>query len=550
MFGFLKKGSKHSRRSTGSSIVDENGDITNTKDEQHSMVSYQEEEAHEDIISSHEPAVSFNAHGSHSFLGPEHDQDEEPTQFSNHSINHKPTTATLGETFSSGGVEEMLDLAESRDESIEVQDSEYFYSEHPRTEFDDDGQFQHENGYTEFIQGTQEEEDADTLDYTATVHPQDDLHIPYNNSNSLAARHERFDEYGEEYIEDGIEAQWEEETLGFETCERTLNTNLEGMHYVPDSSDVRGEPVSSFGLNGRPTGLSHHTEYSNEEEPQYYYEQDEYDQHQESYGAEGYYYDDEGQLMGKSYQEGEGPGYYDANDDFNTIANSTIATEGFDPQMDQPIISTSFLPPTQSEDDESAPIDSYESEDTGSSWGDEETRDMSLLDEGDTVVEGEDDDASGSDSDSESDSDDELHTKSRRRRHRSPKKSMMDLLSEMKELALNGGADSSDDDDEEEEDDMPGVAQISTGPSGSSYESDAKGNRGKKQKKPRGKKKNRNLDNLFEKVSALGHELLGDEPVSNKRKGRRSMRRKEQDPAARIVDGLRDIFNCGHPKHY
>jgi hypothetical protein len=168
MFGFLKKGSSKHRRSTGSSIDEHHEHFVNIKDELISKHSYpEEEEAHDEINSSHAPSVSFLNVNEHqeggTYLGSAHD-DEEPTHFSTNSINHKPTVVTLAETFSSGGVEElldyaesrdessggveeMLDYAESRDESVEVEDSEYFYTEHPHdtTEYDDDGQFQHEN---------------------------------------------------------------------------------------------------------------------------------------------------------------------------------------------------------------------------------------------------------------------------------------------------------------------------------------------------------------------------------------------------------------------
>ena len=71
-----------------------------------------------------------------------------------------------------------------------------------------------------------------------------------------------------------------------------------------------------------------------------------------------------------------------------------------------------------------------------------------------------------------------------------------------------------------------------------------------KQKSSRKKKLNSNFDNLFNKVSALGQELLGAEEPKPSKGGKKSTRRRDQDPATRIVESIRDIFSCGHPTNY
>ena len=569
VLGFLK-GSLH-RRSSKASKIDDTEDVGSEEDQ----ILHEKEGNEQDYTSEVDPDVMIKANDSQdgTYLNPEDDSVFDPSR-SGHSeirsLSTKPTTATLGETFSSGGFQDVIDYVESREESVEVQNSELYYSQGPDYEFEEQGIMHNSNEYTEFVNGTQEE-DNDTLDYTAN-----DEH-----SDTLDAHHQRLQEYHS--LVGGMENSyhWEETSVGFETCSRTLNTNLEGIHFVPDSSVVHPHSSHSLGLaassahNSRMTATaapsththlsatsaySRHSDHLGQmmEQSQYYYEGEDYDQYQESYGTEGYYYDDEGQLLNKpSYPEGDGR-FIDEN---NTIANSTIATDGNETFMEQQIIATDLLPSHFQDDD--APIDSYESEESSSSWDDEETRDMSLLDEeGDTVAgdeepgidddEEEEDEDSESDSGSESDSDSEKGSPCRRRRRPRPRpKSMMELIDELKHCSLKGSSVSYDE-DEDDDDNVPDVAQISTGATSMtsiSFES-GKGTGRKKKKKSRRNQLDRNLDNLFDKVSALGQELLGAEEDIPKRRGKRSLRRRERDPAARIVDSLRDIFNCGHPKHY
>lgn len=529
MFKFLSKGSKHRR----TPFTDQ--DTISTEKRRNSR---REKEEPPMPVGGPEAITATNYSEDQTEFGPEHTTMEpDGSARSSRSITAKPTTATLAESFSSGGVNEFIDGVFSGDAGVAEGDpydnehyedgNNYYPGEMGVFDYQQD---ESDHGYTEFNNATQEEDDVDTLDYTATVNEPSEIF-------DHAARHERSADF---HSQEEALTTWEETSLGYETCSRTLNTNLEGMNYVPDSSVMlEYEPVyepSAHTHISANTGFSHGAGYV-ENEPQYYYAEEGYDQFQESYGAEEYY-DANGNLV-TQYPE-QGHLYVDTAADNHTIANSTIATEGVETAF-QSVITGDFT--NRTGDDESAPIDTYESEDSGSSWGDEETRDMSLLDgsqdeEGDTFDENDDED---SDDDSES------------RHRRGGPKSVLQLLKQMKHCSLKGSSVSYDEDDDIRY--VPDVAQISTGATSmtsmtDSFESQRNSNHRRKQKPRRRQKNERNLDNLFNKVSALGQELLGSQETYKKKGGKKSLRRRDRDPATKIVDSLRDIFNCGHPKHY
>eukprot|EP00934_Nitzschia_sp_Nitz4_P001683 Nitzschia sp. Nitz4//scaffold115_size69933//29700//31268//NITZ4_006001-RA/size69933-processed-gene-0.66-mRNA-1//-1//CDS//3329533496//1683//frame0 len=516
MFRFLSKGSKHRRATMGDHETIETERHRNHRGGKGMYVQQLDEP--EDITNTTyadtDPAYDGTIPG----------PDPEGSTHSAHSITAKPTTATLAETFSSG-LGEYSGVGSIDEGSSLLFDEERQYCEETAPEVyvgvgDDEDVYG--QTYTEFDNRTREDDDLDTLDYTATVN---DPNVVYEQDD-VDAQHIRGNEF---LLENGNAEEWEETSLGYETCSRTLNTNLEGVDYLRtgavDHSQVYG--VSS-GYEGQ---------------PQYYYE-DAQGQYQQAYADHQQYYDIDGNYVVDQYDgqyANQGHFFFDNN----TVANSTIATG----------VDSHYHSATGVEDDaDSAPIDAYDSEDSGSSWDEEGTRDMSLLDgghanEADTF----DDDDEESESESESDED------SRDNRRRGSK-SMLQILQQMKHCSLKGSSVSYDDD----QDYVPDVAQISTGATSmtsmtDSYESRSSSSYRRKQckNKPRRHEKvSRNIDNLFNKVSALGQELLGDEEEERPRSSRKSknkkksLRRRDRDPATKIVDSLRDIFSCGHPRHY
>jgi hypothetical protein len=462
--------------------------------------------------------ISTNFSEDQTEFAPEHDDDSEVhvlepvgSNYSSQSIQAKQTTATLAETFSSGGVNE---FAESRDDG--EAHGEY-YGNPEDLEYNDSQAYSEPAVYTEFNNETQDD-DADTLDYTATGREREEDGYYYEETvHSGDAMHDRRD--------DQHEAHWEETSMGYETCaSRTLNTNLEGMQYVPGS--VMQEPSVMESVM----------------EPQCY--EGQYEEGSQFYEEEGYVYEESGQ-------------YYDATgqlvEDY-TVAESTVATDArqsIGSSITKEAAYRAAIHEEEDSDDDSEPIESYQSEDSEDSWGDEETRDMSLLDsrsqnqsQGGTFDD--EDDSSGDDEDDE----DDEHRSRRRRRPAT----MLDLLKTMKNCNLKGATQSDDEGDFEF---LPDVAQTSTGATsrtsmtaGESY--DTRENRSPSRRKRRSKK-DRTLNTLFNKVSALGEELLGTNNESTPKGGKggkKSRRQRDQDPTTRIIDSLRDIFSCGTPRHY
>lgn len=564
LFGFLSKGSKHKRIGGH----DDQEEIL-SKYEEESNISYQEDNICDDLASTTNHDRTQHSHNHHNMSHEDEsygypDERPEGTEHSTHSLTAKPTTATLAETFSSGAGHDNIHFVDSKDQS-EVENSQFMYADGTHPDYNEYDDYNQEGSYTEFHNATLEDDDTGTLDYTATVR---DAHYGEDHSESHAARHVRVDQYAEAHYPEGVEAEWEDGSTGYDdTCSRTLNTNLEGMNYI-------SEPVgpASYQHSHIQTVFSNDNADENVNEPQYYYQDEEYDLYQESFGAEGYYYDDEGQLVGQPNQE-EGGHFFDGGDDQNTLGNSTIATEldgsMLGPAIHGPIISNHILSPHPEED---IPFDTYESDDSRSSSDDEETRDLSLLDDDDDddVDDGEEDDGpeeNDKGDESDSDSDDESRHKKRGRRRRKPK-SFMAIINEMQRCSMKGSSlsydddDSSDDDDDDSDDDadddredVPDVAQVSTGATSvtsmtDSYHSRKSGQQASKKTQGKKKKSMNNFDNLFNTVSALGQELLGAEEPKPSRKGKKASRRRDQDPATRIVESLRDIFSCGNPTNY
>jgi hypothetical protein len=412
----------------------------------------------------------------------------------------------------------------------------------------------------------------------------------------------------------GIKTQGDDDD---DTCSKTLNTNLEGMHYLqedhhhPAAQNHHHPEHSMHQRSHRRHRMVDHEE--NIEETPYYYDDDgpvdEYgqpyhhddlvDEYGQPYPPEEYYYEEEdhhhhhgGQQQpmydedGRPYYD-DGNGMFDAQgqpyfnatgpffpehdpyyDDNNTLANSTIATEGFDPPLvertswTQPVVKL----PSHYDKKHTATVETFGSVESASS-SDDETRDMSILDEEEEENSDDDDD----DDDSESDSEDEA--RSRRSRHsgkknpRKSKKTMRKMIGGMKHCSLKGSSVSYDD-DESDDDEATGVTSKMTD-SSRSKRSNGVGSRrsnGSQRDRKSDRKARRNktshIDLLFNKASALGQELLegvADELAPRKRKGKKSSRSRrsrrnddedddeddEDDPATRIVASLRDMFSCG-----
>lgn len=448
---------------------------------------------------------------------PEH-QHLEPvgSTLSSNSINAKPTTATLAET----------DSGSSSPEERDDQEESLFGGTYYPPEY----QNENDQGYTEFDGGTIEEDDLDTLDYTAADNEIYDGEYPQTG----------------DYDGEGDESQTEfDET----TCSRTLNTNLEGINYV--AGYEHQAYVRHHGqVMPNPYGYGNNTNYMQQiddvDDGQYYYEDEAYDQFPvDAYTGQGYY-DENGDFV-RQYQEGTH--FYDMNE----LANSSIETEGIDVETERKGVSI------EGKIDES-PLESYESEDSNSSWDDEETRDMSLLDgsqdEETDQADTSDDEEEESDDDDESSSDDDSRShrrggrRRRRHRRRNNNNKVLKLLKEMKNCSSKSGGISYDDDE------VPGVAQLSSGATSGSTSSYDRKQRKSGRKQRRSKKYNRDIDNLFSKVtaqvSAMGLELFDpDNSDDDRRRSRKKKsRRKNDDPATRLVESFKDLFSCGSSSYY
>ena len=164
----------------------------------------------------------------------------------------------------------------------------------------------------------------------------------------------------------------------------------------------------------------------------------------------------------------------------------------------------------------SSPLQSVGSSESGSSWGGSASRDHSLIDS-----------ANSRDSDiledgSYSDSDDDSVEMPR---------TIAEVLKTVKDCNLNTTNSSFDDEDYTEFEFEPEINQASSSTKGNSKEK---------------KGKESNVERLFNHVSALGEELLilGSSSKGNRDSRRRSrggktpLRRKDADPATKILDSL------------
>jgi len=465
----------------------------------------------------------------------------EPTgsAHSNYSINAKPTHATLAETFSDP--HHSYDFVDARDdqgsrkaggdpyantnglEYADSEDTDGYQREGSTLEFVDseeegyapnavlrneaDGQYykntngleyadsESQNGY-EYADGNETAfgTDNDTMGYTVN----DDGY--YEENTAYQDEHEYSNEYHDELEDstgamhnrhDGVfSTHLEETSLGYETCEtKTLNTNLEGMNYVHDEPLAQDNPFESQGYY-----------YGDGEQ---YYEPDEYQDPSPSH-----HHSQARQSVGTAISKRATSRAI--NDEYSTGSNA-----------------------------ESGPMESYDSDDSGSSWDDgsacSASRDVSLLDSADSQDLGEetfDDDASSFDD-------------SRDGRRRRRPATMLQLLNQMKNCALKGATASYEEGDFEF---LPDVALVSTNVSSKSSMTEDSGKRNRRRRQPRG---NDDTDSLFGRMSALGEEFIGKNgDIGHRRQGNSRRNRQSRNQTTRIIASIRDIFSCGGPSNY
>ena len=447
-----------------------------------------------------------------------HGQDPIGTAHSSYSIDEKPTRVTLAETLSHGSGQH------SHDESPDAEYYEYpegGNGQHSHDESPDAEYYQHPEGlelpesgtlgYTVFDTETQEysyyenqAQDNYNQEYSSYDNERRDDYTEYENDeghyNEERGDHQQFDENQAYSADDGLpynpspaqamhqrdnNQYWEETSMGYETCaSRTLNTNLEGVNYIGDSV------------------MMHEHELDTIQEPQQYRHCSEYEEnYDDQHNGHQQFYDEEGQP-------------FDSNDH----------------RVDQ-VVESSHHRSIAESSVVSEPIESYESEDSESSWEEGSARDVSLMESGSQDgFESSDDDDDFSDDDS------------RRQQRRRRPTNIREMFKHFKDCALKAASESFDNDFEF----LPDVAQISSAISSRTDMSDESedGTRGSR------RRRQKNSEKLFAHLSALGEELLGsDNQRSKKNKRGKSSRRRSKDPAANIIKSLAGMFSCGAPDY-
>jgi hypothetical protein len=402
------------------------------------------------------------------------------------------------------------------EEDEEKENSHYHHHHHHHEKVEDDTVLQ-------FV----DSEDGQAFSFRARVnHTRHITTVTYENNSS---RHYRT--IGEDGLQHNVSL--EGSSVGYDTCSKTLNTNLETLH-----TDLEG-------VNYIPT----HNEYEIVHDPAYHNiihhhgaielhgpttddaEGESYDDDEDRIGGTvgvhiapnaSYMYEEDGYVRHPNQNKEDG---FRQN---NTVHETLITTYGDD-------TITEFTRDTnavETHDDERTEVlsqlmDSYLSDRSSTTSWDEgsyasASRMVSRLDSFDGTEYTEDTGKGNG--------------------------TWMDILKNFRDMNVRDRHGMSDSDDEDGE--VENLSDIID----EDYRGDGtmKGNTKRRQSSSRRRSNKVDLTTVLSQIGAVGMDLLNEtiEQSSKKSSSRRRRRRSSNDQAGNIIDSLRDIFSCGAPSRY